>query len=1132
MMKQLLLFSLLFLLVISNAVEVVNFGVPGLTVKGVSGTRLKKIIAHKSNLAIIMLGREEMRNPKKLLSPEQLIADYSNMLKAFKSSNHHILIINILPVSKNLTTSIDKNILQANKYIQELAKKENIPVIDVHKAVLATNNSAPGEYLSKKRFTAQDSLYLAKSCANIIKNKFPKSQKIICIGGEEVYGYTLKGAGTNKGDTFPAQLQSSLNNVAANNLLPQAGQPLKGGFASRAKWIWYPENFLQKRNVTKVFRKSFTLKELPLSAKFVCSGDDKAKIFINGKLVKEGSWKPSLEGNITKHLFKGKNVIAIEVLNVAVDGGLIFRLDMNFADGKNQEIVTNNSWKSFSLTKGATDYKFSEENSQTPWVIGDAAAFPWCKVNGFNYFKFLAKDEIENLKKINQNNQVKFSSIIKKLSQEKKVKYQVKYENFRAGIFDGKNFYPAMIYHTSSFLIEDYRTLNYLASMRDAGYQLYYLPMVLYNLWQKDGSIDFSTIEKRLLTLLSIVPNARFIVGIGLNPPEWYVKQNLSEVVGYSQTGKEPTYQAKDQQRALRMSYASNKWRTDTQKIIKDIVTYLEKSPFASRIFGYAPHCGVYNTEWHYFGMRNDMPDNGKAMTKEFRKFLREIYQNDVAKLQKSWKDNKVDFDNATVPNAIDRTIRPYGDLRVRSTKPKLMDYLSCHQKVIGDTILLFNKTVKEACNYRALVGNYFGYVFEMNFPTEGWHLDNLRVLDSPYVDFQISPYGYGDFRVFGASGASRTMTTAYFLRNKLLIYEDDTRTHLNTVSGGHYANNSKESAALLMRGLSFALIDGCGIWMLEFNRGWYEDNLIKKMFNLMLQTRLSNKKSSSVSQVALVTDLESVKYHTYSDKTIPTLNKSLLDNTVLSLGNCSVPFDTVWMQDITKKGLPDYKVYIFCNILKFTKERAQIIENLRKKGKTLIWLYAPGMIKDDEISLASVKELTNFNVKMLSSRRDLQTVVLPNFLPNITKGYTVKARHRYNLKNVPVIVLDDLEAKILGKAKLANKEYPTLGLKTHGKGFSVIHTVPRVDKVLLSSLLKKAGVHFYLDDINANDVVFANTRFLAIHTANGGKRIVQLPNKAIVQQLYPDNKVLSKNPVDSFSVALPENSTSLFELK
>lgn len=1131
-MKHFLFISLLLLFTIVNAIEVVNFGVPGLTVKGVSGSRLNKIISHKANLAVIMLGREEMRNPKKLLSPEKLLIDYTNMLKSFKHIGSNVLIINILPASKKSTSIIDKNIIQANKYLQELAKKENIPIVDIHKVVLTSNNKALGEYLTKKRFTALDSLHLAKLCANTIKNKFPKIQKIICIGGEEVYGYTLKGAGTNNGETFPAQLQNCLNNVEVNNLLPQAGQPMAGSFASRAKWIWYPENFLQKRNVTKVFRKSFTLKELPISAKFVCSGDDKAKIFINGKLVKEGSWKPSLEGNITKHLLKGKNVIAIEVLNVAVDGGVIFRLDITFANGQSQEIVTDNSWKSFSLTKGATDYNFSEINSQTPWVIGDAAAFPWCKVNGFNYFKFLAKDEIENLKKINQNNQAKFSSIIKKLSQEKKVKYQVKYENSRAGIFDGKNFYPAMIYHTSSFLIEDYRTLNYLASMRDAGYQLYYLPMVLYNLWKKDNSIDFSTIEKRLLTLFSIVPNARIIIGLGLNPPEWYVKQNLAETVGYAQVGKEPTYQAKDQQRALRMSYASNKWRNDTQKIIKDIVTYLEKSPFSSRIFGYAPHCGVYNTEWHYFGMRNDMPDNGQAMTKEFRKFLREIYQNDVVKLQKSWKDNQVNFNNATVPNAIDRTMRPYGNIRVRSTNPKVLDYLACHQKVIGDTILLFNKTAKEACNYRALVGNYFGYVFEMNFPTEGWHLDNLRVLDSPYVDFQISPYGYGDFRVFGASGASRTMTTAYFLRNKLLIYEDDTRTHLNTVSGGHYANNSKESAALLMRGLSFALIDGCGIWMLEFNRGWYEDNLIKKMFKQMLHTRLNSKKSFSVSQVALVTDLESVKYHTYSDKTIPTLNKSLLDNTVLSLGNCSVPFDTVWMQDITKKALPDYKVYIFCNILKFTKERAQIIENLRKQGKTLIWLYAPGMIKDDEISLSSVKELTKFKVKMLSSRKDLQTIVAPGVLPDINKVYPIKARHRYNIKDVPVIVLDDLEAQVLGKAKLDDKEYPTLGLKKHGKGFSVIHTVPRIDKVLLSSLLKKTGVHFYLNDVNVNDVVFANTRFLAIHTANGGKRIVQLPNKAIVQQLYPDNKVISKSPVNSFTVVLPENSTSLFELK
>ena len=125
-MKLFLLISLLFFFALTYGVEVVNYGVPGLTVKGVSGSRLNKIISHKANLAIIMLGREEMRNPKRFLTPDQLLIDYSNMLKTFKKVGCKVLIINILPTSKNLTSSIDKNIIQANKKLQELAQKENI----------------------------------------------------------------------------------------------------------------------------------------------------------------------------------------------------------------------------------------------------------------------------------------------------------------------------------------------------------------------------------------------------------------------------------------------------------------------------------------------------------------------------------------------------------------------------------------------------------------------------------------------------------------------------------------------------------------------------------------------------------------------------------------------------------------------------------------------------------------------------------------------------------------------------------------------------------------------------------------------------------------------------------------------
>jgi len=1127
-MKKICIIFFALMLCSIKAVEVFNFGVPGLTADGVSGSRFKAIDAKKPDLAVIMLGRDDMLNPGKRRTPEKFLQDYENMLKLFRRIRVPVVMVNILPVNGAYQADIQKS----NGLLGQLAAKHNIPLVDIAGAVAAAGKNPPAEYLSKRHFTAADSEYLARMTAAVIKEKFPGAQKIVCIGGEEVHGYRLAGAGTSTGETFPAKLKLRLNGITPASQMPQAGKPQAGRFCSRAKWLWYPENFLEKRNVTKVFRKTFTLAEIPLKADFIASGDDRASVYINGEKISSGNWKRGCRGDGAKFLRKGKNAIAVEVLNVAVDGGMIFRMDMVFADGKKQEIVSDGSWKSFNPSTGCTGADFPEFDGEEPWIIGDAGAFPWSTIAGFDYRQFLADDELAVLAEQRKSDEAKFSALRRQLAAEPKRKYQVKYVNSRSGISDGKEFFPALIYHTSNFALPDYRTINYLTTMRDAGYRLYYIALDIEKLWNADGSFDFEFAENQLLTLLSVVPDARIIVGFGMNPPQWYVDQNIPETVGYARKGTAPVFSAKDQSRALRISYASKKWHKDSTELLSKIIAFLEKAPYAGRICGYAPHYGVYNTEWHYFGMRDDMPDNGKAMTAEFRDFLRKIYNNDVNALQKAWKRNDVTFETAEVPGESARIRRPHGALRVRSDDPAVMDYLLCHQKVIADTLLTFDRAAKDACSRRALVGNYFGYILEMNFPTEGGHLENLRVLESPDVDFQISPYGYGDFRVFGANAVARTMTTAYRLRNKLLIYEDDTRTHLNTVTGGHYAYTPEESAAVMMRGFNFAQTDGCGIWILDFNRGWLEDPLLRKMLKTMQSVRSGNMPGGSIAQVAMVADIDSVIYHTYSDAKVPTLNKSMLDWTALELGQCAVPYDSLWMDDLGKAGLPDYKVYIFCNVLKFTPERAALIKKLRDQGKVLLWLYAPGIINNGEISIDCVEKLTGFKVKMLDSRSDAVTVIPAGKLPGITQAHSMVPHHRFKLHDVPFTVVNDPAAEILGKADVGGRKHDVLAMKKHGNGFSVLHTVPRWNKTVFYGILKLAQVHTYFDKPYAGDVIFADSSYLSVHSASGGKRVIRLPRKGKVKMLFPEEKIVSATAVDSFETVLGAKSTALWQIE
>lgn len=211
--------------------------------------------------------------------------------------------------------------------------------------------------------------------------------------------------------------------------------------------------------------------------------------------------------------------------------------------------------------------------------------------------------------------------------------------------------------------------------------------------------------------------------------------------------------------------------------------------------------------------------------------------------------------------------------------------------------------------------------------------------------------------------------------------------------------------------------------------------------------------------------------------------------------------------------------------------ERAAMVQRLKAAGKTLVWLYAPGVICDDEISLGSVAALTGFNVRMLKDRLDAVTVIGGGNLPGIDSDYRVMTRRRYGLQDVPLFVLDETESRVLGSAEIGGVVYPTLAIKEHGAGFSLIHTIPRFDRILLMAVLEKAGIHRFVRNIQAGDALLADRNFLVFHTATGGKREFVLPSAVKITMLWPEERVISENSA-GFSLELPGNHTVILQIK
>ncbi len=127
---------------------------------------------------------------------------------------------------------------------------------------------------------------------------------------------------------------------------------------SPARWIWYPSSRVLQNTVV-LFRRRIYLSEKPASAVGWILGDSRYRLFVNTQRVQ---WGPAPSDprfaeadplDLAAYLDEGTNVIGAEVLYFGQgDGtwpigkpGFIFLLDITYASGKSERILSDTGWK-------------------------------------------------------------------------------------------------------------------------------------------------------------------------------------------------------------------------------------------------------------------------------------------------------------------------------------------------------------------------------------------------------------------------------------------------------------------------------------------------------------------------------------------------------------------------------------------------------------------------------------------------------------------------------------------------------------------------------------------------------------------------------------------------------------------
>ena len=711
------------------------------------------------------------------------------------------------------------------------------------------------------------------------------------------------------------------------------------------KWICARETFVEGMGRTRYYRRTF--KVAPGLQKAVARWwlDDGGEIFLDGKPVsgRRGSCIGDPADFTAALAVPGLHCLAVRNANLAGKGGVCFAIELAYADGSTDHVHTDGSWR---CAMEAPDGWEGVDFDDSPWdfakVHDDIAAGPWSARADMTLL--LPQRERDAVARFRKERDARLKSVLAAMEKEPKPICRIGYDRGKSFFDIGGKRFESTFYNASESWHDDNRKLRrQTAYFRDAGVHLFGLGLDLESAWRSDGTVDVTFAEEAMRSALAIDPDAHFFVCLSaVLPPKWWVAAHPDELVGY--IGAEADIgQRACLKNCAAPSAASNVWRRDFENGLRDAVAQLEGSVFAKRIFAYRVDWGI-NHEWHYYGMRGLMPDNGKAMTDAFRGWLRQAYAGDVGALRAAWNDRSVTFETAATPSAADRLRKSAGRFRDPVKERPVIDYERCHAQVLRELLLNSNKAVKDACGGRALVGNYCGYYFGVPETAEGWHLENDAILDSPYVDFQCSPSIYGaESRRRGCGQYARCLLEGLRGRGKLAIIEADNSTTTSESPYCRYSDSTESDIALLARDFVQSLCWGCGYWYFDFGQGWYADPAFRDFFARIYPIRQRRDDCRSVSEVLVVGDYESVMF-THAE--YPPLKENLamtdLANTLCSAG---APFDSASMADVANGRLKRYKAYIFPNLHYVTDAKREIVRRLRRQGAKVAWIGEAGAI-------------------------------------------------------------------------------------------------------------------------------------------------------------------------------------------
>ncbi|MDR2754940.1 MAG: beta-galactosidase [Planctomycetaceae bacterium] len=640
--------------------------------------------------------------------------------------------------------------------------------------------------------------------------------------------------------------------------------------------------------------------------------------------------------------------------------------------------------------------------------------------------------------------------------------------------------------------------------------------------WTPSGEkIDWHTVDNSCRRILAANPDALLIPRIPMDPPDWWVNANPTEVITWKGTPHEPRKVA---------AVSSIKYRKEAAERLDALIRHLEEN-FGTNMGGYHP-VGQNTGEWFYQdSWGTALNGYAKADTTAWRIWLTNRYKNDTA-LQTAWGNDSVTLSDAEVPPPELRNAKNSGvfrDIAVEKSQQSVLDFVEFQQEMMIDTVLAFAKTVREASNGKRLAVMFYGYVFEFGAlstgPATSGHYALRKALESPDVDIYCSPISYFD-RKAGGSAAAMTAAESVALAGKLWLYEDDTRTYLvpeyqlNFPGWQDGGTTFEATRQLLLRNTAECAVRHFGTWWMDLGTGgWFDDpklwaemKRLEAVDRLFLETPIPFKP-----EVAVFLDESSLLSVAAGGNvmSIPTVYKIREP-----LARMGTPYGQYLLDDFLN-GKVDTKLNVFASVWRLSESQRKLLkQQSAKTGTVNIWCFASGFL--DTVkggSIETINELTGFKMKRLENVHAWAEPTAIGKSLGLETGFGVKNPMK------PLFAVED--AKPEETLAVYADGSVAVAMRQGKSGETAIFVgVPGVNSSLLRLAAKKAGVHLYTDqDCN----VYANGSAVVLHGSADGPVNVNF-GKTVTVTDFLDGSVLGKG--STLTIPLKLGETRVLNLK